>query len=544
MTSQHPDPSASNQHLDEVVTAYLKALEAGAPPDQQAWLKRFPELAQELAAFFAGQRQVEQLAGQLHPTIAPANAAQEAPTLVPGEPLASPSLGKVRYFGDYELLNEIARGGMGVVYRARQASLNRIVALKMILAGQLASPEDVARFHREAEAAANLDHPNIVPIYEVGEHEGQHYFSMKLVEGGSLAERVAREEGRGASRDGQKAAAGMVATIARAVHHAASRGILHRDLKPSNILLDPQSQPYVTDFGLAKQVKSDLRQTRSGSFVGTPSYMPPEQARSEKVLTTAVDVYSLGAVLYELLTGRPPFRANTALDTIMQVLDREPDRPRKLKPTIDRDLETVCLHCLEKDPGQALQLGSELAEDLKRWQAGEPILARSSSRPEQIIESARRKPALAGLVGVSAVAVVILALGSLFYVAQLKEFNDGLQGALHETKKERDEADTQRQHPRSRAACLATRIDHGRNLYSAHMNLAQRAWEMDNVVRVLDLLNAHRPESGRVDQRGFEWYFLWRQCHSDRWTIPDHQQVVTSVAFSPDGKLLDPRVGT
>ncbi len=223
----------------------------------------------------------------------------------------------IRYIGDYELLEVIARGGMGVVYRARQVTLNRVVALKMILAGQLASARDVERFKIEAEAAGGLDHPNIVPIYEVGEFEGQHYFSMKLVEGGNLTS---------SSRDSKERAAPtiarLVATIARAVHHAHQRGILHRDLKPANILLDLNGQPNITDFGLAKRVEGTSGMTQSGAIVGTPGYMAPEQVRAEKQLTTAVDIYGLGAILYELLTGRPPFQAKTPFDTLKEVLER------------------------------------------------------------------------------------------------------------------------------------------------------------------------------------------------------------------------------
>jgi eukaryotic-like serine/threonine-protein kinase len=258
---------------------------------------------------------------------------------------------RVRYFGDYELIREIARGGMGVVFHARQVSLNRPVALKMILAGRLADEIEVKRFYVGAEAAANLDHPNIVPIFEVGQHEGQHYFSMGLVQGQSLAQLLA-----GGPLPPDQAAA-LLAEVARAIEYAHSRGVIHRDLKPSNILLGQDGRPRVTDFGLAKKLESNSELTGSGQVMGTPSYMSPEQARgNSSEVGTAADVYALGATLYALLTGRPPFQAATSMETLLQVVCKNPVPPRQLNAAISRDLETICMKCLEK----ALRRGSLL----------------------------------------------------------------------------------------------------------------------------------------------------------------------------------------
>jgi eukaryotic-like serine/threonine-protein kinase len=327
----------------------------------------------------------------------------------------------VRYFGDYELLDTIARGGMGIVYKARQISLSRLTALKMILSGHFATPAEVQRFRSEAEAAAQLDHPNIVPIYEIGDFQGWHFFSMKFIEGGSLASRRSEFVVAGANKSGarrqQARVATLLAQVARAVHYAHQHNVLHRDLKPANILIDGLGQPHVTDFGLARRMDCDSGQTQSGAVVGTPSYMAPEQAAGAKALTTQADVYGLGAVLYELLTDRPPFKSATVLETLRHVRDREPDRPRSLCPVVDRDLETICLKCLEKEPARRYGSGEALADDLERYLHGEPITARPVTMIERMVKWMRRKPASVALIS-SIIGALGLTITGLWWQAQ------------------------------------------------------------------------------------------------------------------------------
>ncbi len=273
--------------------------------------------------------------------------------------------------GDYELLEEIGRGGQGVVFRARQKSLNRTVALKVISLGQWASKAHLKRFRLEAEAAARLEHPGIVPIHEVGERDGQCYFSMKFIEGGQLDEVTKREP------MSIRQAVELIAKVTRTVHYAHEHGILHRDIKPGNILLDQKGEPHLTDFGLARLVETESTVTRTMEVLGTPSYMAPEQAVGDNAAISSVtDVYGLGAVLYQLLTGQPPFAGGTTYETIKLLLDTEPRQPRQLNPKIDRDLSTICLKCLEKDPTRRYPSALALAEDLERWLKHEPIQAR------------------------------------------------------------------------------------------------------------------------------------------------------------------------
>lgn len=385
--------------LDEVIAAYLKAVETGAAQNPRSLIAQYPAFAKELSDFFADQQGFQRLAEPIRAAVA-----------------GAPPLGtEIRYFGDYELLEEIARGGMGVVYLARQVSLNRLVALKMILAGTLASSAAVQRFRNEAEAAANLEHPNIVPIYEVGEHEGQQYFSMGLVDGGSLADRLGKS-----GPLPPRAAAELVKLLAEAIAFAHERGVIHRDLKPSNVLLDAQGKPKISDFGLAKRIQKTDGPTMTGDVLGTPGYMPPEQAAGTVDLVgTPADVYSLGAILYACLTGRPPFQAASPLQTLRLVLTDEPVLPSNVKSSTPRDLETICLKCLEKNPQRRYTSASELAEDLGRFLADEPVHARPAGRLRRSVVWLKKRPWVVS--GIIALGLLLVACGAYGLWAEIRE---------------------------------------------------------------------------------------------------------------------------
>jgi serine/threonine-protein kinase len=374
MTTQAPIPSdpAREERLAELLARLTAQAQQGHQPDVEGIAAAHPDLADELRELWAAVQFADAFTrpGKTKPTL-PGN----GPVRVEPAP-APPPL--PRTFGDFDLLEEVGRGGMGVVYKAWQRSLKRTVAVKMILRGELATPADLARFRSEAQSAAHLSHPNIVPIYDAGEVDGQAYFSMPCIEGQTLAALMAHGPLR--PRD----AARYLAAVARAVHYAHERGVLHRDLKPSNVLIDADGQPHVTDFGLAKRVATaadmppDSGLTHSGAIVGTPAYMAPEQVSNHRGKPSpASDVYSLGVILYEMLTGRPPFQGATPVDTLLLVLDQDPVRPRLLNPKVDPDLELICLKCIQKEPALRYAGAAELADDLEAYLKDEELSVRT-----------------------------------------------------------------------------------------------------------------------------------------------------------------------
>ena len=393
-----PDPKAGNsgepepQDRDAIVLRLLDELtagtRAGANPDFESIGKTYPDLVDEVRMLWATAMVAEDFASvsQALDSVGQESSDGSPPTFEPRQRV-----------GDYEILEEIGRGGMGVVFRARQISLDRIVALKMILRGELASASDLTRFRGEAESAARLHHPNVTAVYEIGDHEGQPFFSMQFVEGTTLARRIA--EGPLPARE----AARLLLPVCRAIAEAHRNGLLHRDLKPSNILIDRKGHPYVSDFGLAKRVTADVSRaegddahtlsvlTHSGAIVGTPGYMAPEQAAGNRGdVGRTTDVYGLGALLYATLTGRAPFQSASPVDTVLQVLEQDPLPPRLLNPAVDADLEMIALRCLQKPAELRYATADELGDDLERFLANEPVAARSS-RFDQVLTRAFRE---------------------------------------------------------------------------------------------------------------------------------------------------------
>ena len=523
--ASQPDKDADrDQQLEAIIADYIRACETGSVPNRGEILKRYPEFADELRQFFGQHDRMNQIAAPIR-----GFGDSLAQSVGPGQQLS--------YVGNYELLEEIARGGMGVVYKARQTTLGRVVAVKMIVSGRLASEQDVQRFQVEAQAAAGLQHPNIVSIHEVGQHEGWHYFSMDYVEGRDLSQ-ILRENLLSA-----KQAATYVRQMAEAIHYAHQQGTLHRDLKPSNILIDSHDQVRITDFGLAMRVEGGSDLTRTGQILGTPSYMPPEQAQGKRSLIgPASDVYSLGAVLYECLTGRAPFRADSVLKTIEQVIHAEAASPRTLNAAIPRDLETICLKCLEKEPHRRYNTADHLADDLQRFLTGEPIVARPARALERTVKWVRRHPTPAALIVSSAVALLALVGAGigLYYNTKLSNAyvqvlsgNQQLGDAkttLESRNQQLSEASEQVKSERALAR---------RHLYASRMALIQVAIQNDQPARIVQLLRSVIPETkNQEDLRDFEWHHLWHKYHGEESQLLGHTGPITSIVCSPDEKWI------
>jgi WD40 repeat protein len=430
----------------------------------------------------------------------------------------------------YHIVGELGRGGMGVVYKAYQVQLKRLVAVKMILAGAHAGLEEQARFRREAEAVASLQHPHIVQIHEVGEQDGRPYFSLEFVDGGSLEKKL----------DGTPwpahQTARLVETLARAMHAAHQRGIIHRDLKPANVLLTTEGMPKITDFGLAKRLDMEAGQTQSGAILGTPSYMAPEQAESKnKQIGPAADIYALGAILYEMLTGRPPFKAATPLDTVLQVMSEEPISLRRLQPKLPRDLETICLKCLEKEPGKRYVSALALGEDLRRFLNREPIQARPVGVPARFGRWCRRNPVVAGLGATIALLLVIATMAALVVAGQQADLRAVAQQneASAITAKE-DAERASRESQLAKAAAEKTSRDLETALFTSNINLAYREWLANNSGSPELLLDVCPAK-----YRGWEWHFLNRLCHPELLAIQQKEQVrIMGLALRPDGRRL------
>jgi WD40 repeat protein/tRNA A-37 threonylcarbamoyl transferase component Bud32 len=475
--------------------------------------------------------------------VSPAGESDTLPAAVPlaeganrlPDPVASPAAPEGISVPGYEVLATLGRGGMGVVYQARQTKLGRTVALKMILAGAHAAEADLARFRREAEAIARLQHPNIVQIYEIGEHQGLPFFSLEFCEGGPLEKKL-----NGTPLPPAEAAA-LVEALAQAMDAAHKKGVVHRDLKPGNVLFGEDGTPKITDFGLAKKI-DEAGQTASGAVLGTPSYMAPEQAGGKTgQIGPPADVYALGAILYECLTGRPPFKAATALDTLMQVAAADPVSPTTLNPRVPRDLETVCLKCLQKEPARRYASARELADDLRRFRDGEPIRAHPVGPAERLAKWVKRRPAVAALSALL-LAVVVVAFGVVL-------------GALHQANEQRRQAEEGQDQLRianaeltqEKAAHQAAEEDAKNQAKQATLarDGAERSGYLNGIglaaelARDGDLARAREVLAGcPVPYRRWEWNYLARLCRGERLALPEQPGAIAALAFSPDGKYI------
>jgi WD40 repeat protein/tRNA A-37 threonylcarbamoyl transferase component Bud32 len=508
----------------------------GEKPDQSEYIARFPDEACVVEqAFLAdrGDRSAARTNGRPADTPEMSHDTSHRAGQTERHPKCS-TLPLNSRIGNFELREEIGRGGMGIVYKARQLNLPRDVALKMILSGEFADRKEIERFRTEAEAVAGLRHPNIVPLHEVGEEGGRHFLAMAYIEGRDLHEVL--RDGPLPPREGAR----LIQRIAEAVHYAHTQGIIHRDLKPGNILLDSAGEPHVTDFGLARRADADGRLTETGQILGTVGFMSPEQVRDRRDgVGPATDIYTLGALLYKCLTGRPPFQAADPIDALLQSVVDPPISPRILSPGIPRDLETVCLKCLEKEPARRYASAQELADDLGRHLRGEPIRARPIGRINRSWRWCRRRRALAALLAGAAAGVVLVATLLVVHNRDLAQLNDRLITKADEARRNQEAAERQER--------LATdlRQDAERNeglardsLYASDINRAASAWRNADPRSLAEILARHIPAGGEPDRRGFEWWYLHGKTGQTHRNVLEAEVPIQTICYSPDEHIL------
>jgi WD40 repeat protein/tRNA A-37 threonylcarbamoyl transferase component Bud32 len=502
--------NSANTILDLVYNEVLLREEQGDTPDETEYIERFPEVGAELRRQFALHRQVHEKAPR---PPSRTGMTKEGTLALPG---GGPSV------AGYEILSELGRGGMGVVYKARHVKLNRLVALKMILSGAHAGGDELTRFRIEAEAIATLQHPHIVQIYEVGEQEGRPFFALEFVDGGSLGQLIDNSPDAVPPRE----AAEMIERVALAMHAAHQRGIIHRDLKPDNVLLTHDRQPKITDFGLAKRLDSNAGQTQSGSIMGTPAYMAPEQASGNtRLICSLADVYALGAILYEMLTRRPPFDAESPLETLRQVVEREAIPPMNINPQVPHDLDTICLKCLEKDPKKRYGSAEALAADLRRFLNNEPIHARPIGPVERAVKWTRRRPAVAALIVVIIAAIATFAVLGARYHLQLQEAF---------ARATTQEARALQEKRIAEGRLIRMTIVNGTQLVDDHDLIGAVPW----FVRALQLEQQQKDSSpAREEMHRVRLAAILHQCPKtvQLWF---HKGRVTSADFSPDGRMV------